>query len=92
MRTGAKIPMGRQRAQYLQNGVGMREKAFFWRPKVSNEADRVQFKRVQVIPGENINRNGILKGAKAEISLGIALQDELHEAVAKPANAVVENE
>jgi len=78
--------------KHLYDGVRMGQESFLWRPEMGNEADCVQDQGAEVVPRKNFERNGVLECAKAEISRAIAPQNELYEAVAKPANAVVENQ
>lgn len=80
--------------EYKQDGIGAGEEKFrrHLRIRVDDEIDGVEIARIEVVAGEKAGGQSALQGSEAELALVITTEDELDEAIAQAADAVVKED
>lgn len=75
-----------------EGGVGAGEQRFVGEIVVEDYVDRVQIGGVDAVAGEDAGGGSALQRGETEDGMAVAAKDELDEAVAKSADAVVEED
>jgi len=79
-------------AKYIKHSGGAREQILAGKFGVEDEVDRVKVGRLNAVAGQNAGCDGTLQRGETKDAIAVAAQDELDEAVAESADAVVEED
>lgn len=91
---GDSAPAPAKLLEHKLDGIGAGEEKFrrHLRIRVDDEIDGVEIARIAVVAGEKVGGQSALQGSEAELALGITTEDELDEAIAQAADAVVKED
>jgi len=78
--------------QHVDDSVGARQHSLAGLTVINHDVKRVQVTRICPMPLKQSCRKIALQGCKAKLVVGVALQQELIQTVAEPANAIVKHD
>jgi hypothetical protein len=96
------VPRAAELGKHEESGGGAGEQEFVclfvcvsvWTMgvRIDDDVDRIQMAGVKVVTGEDAGGKGALQRCETESGIAVAAKDELDEAVAESADAVVEED
>jgi hypothetical protein len=92
------VPRAAELGKHEESGVGAGEQEFVclsvWTMgvRIDDDVDRIQMAGVKVVTGEDAGGKGALQRCETEDGIAVPAKDELDEAVAQSADAVVEED